>query len=116
MDDEIYDITDKDFINESYLNENQKDQKDRIDIKEVIGKEIVVYKCDIKDSQYHEGEYAIIDIDLEGDTGGHEKTLITSSKVLLDQLERYASIMPFRAIIEQKKGNKWKYYSFKPVK
>ena len=108
MSGEIYDLKEEDIA-------VKEDRGERIDIKDIIGKKIIVYKYDLRDSQYHEGEYAIIDIDVEGDTIDHKRLLMTSSKVLLDQLEKWQVKLPFRAIIEQRKSDKWKYYSFKPI-
>ena len=109
MGDEIYDLKEEDMP-------KQEERGERVDIKEIIGKSIIIYKYDLRDSQYHDGKYAMIDIDIEGDeTIDHKRLLMTSSMVLLEQLDRWCIKMPYRAIIEQRKSDKWKYYSFKPI-
>ena len=115
MGDEIYDLTQRDL---GYGKEEEEDQGEWLGVKDILGKKIVVYRYDLRDSDYHEGQYAMIDIDVEEENGmiDHKRILTTSSKVLLEQLERWVVKMPFRATIEQREGGKWKYFSFKPIK
>ena len=109
MGDEIYDLKEEDM-------EGDDERLESVNIKEVLGKNIIVYKYYVRDSQYHSGKYAIIDIDIEGDeTIDHKRILMTSSKVLMEQLYRWVLKMPFRATIEQRKSDKWNYYSFKAI-
>lgn len=105
MGDEIYDLKNEDMT-------VQEDRGDRIDIKEVLERRIIIYKYDIRDSQYHNGQYAMIDIDVEGDgLIDHKRLLMTSSKVLISQLSKYGDKMPYRTVISKKKGDKWTYYT-----
>ena len=109
MGDEIYELKKSDVVEDD-------DQLKSINVNDVLEKKIIVYSYVSKDSPYHDGKYAMIDIDVEGDgTIEHKRVLMTSSKVLLDQLKKWEDKMPFRAVIEQRKSDKWKYYSFKPI-
>ena len=72
--------------------------KKRID--DILNKEITILNYRIKTSRYSEhkdGKYLTLQIEIE-----NEKFVIfTGSEVLIEQIERYASELPFVAIIRK---------------
>jgi hypothetical protein len=101
---DIYDITEDD-VDKTY-------NEDSINIKEILGKRIVIYNFELRPSLFNEGDYAIIQIGINEDHGITDRRLLmTSSRVLIEQLKRFMVKMPFRCIINKIKGGKWSYYS-----
>jgi len=89
-----------DFAEEANIFEGDKK---RID--DILNNEILVLGFKIKDSKQREGtSYATVQFKLDGD----EHILFTGSTVLIDQLEKYKSTIPFYATIKKID----KYYTF----
>ena len=106
MGDEIYDLTDAD-VKGDFDNVG-----DRITIDEILEKEIVIYEYSLKPSLFHNGDYATVLVDLYEDDGLTDKrVLFTSSKVLIEQLEKFKAKMPYKTMINKKHGDKWVYYT-----
>jgi hypothetical protein len=82
------------FAEDTVLDGNKK----RID--DILNKEIIILNYRIKTSRYSEhkdGKYLTLQIEIE-----NEKFVIfTGSEVLIEQIERYASELPFVAIIRK---------------
>ena len=78
---------------------------EKIKIDDILGEEILVKKYRIRDSHFGKNDkYVIIQIT----NNDIEYVVLTSSAILLSQLERYKKQLPFLAIL--KKVNK--YYTF----
>ena len=77
---------------------------DRVTIRSIINLPIVVKRFRLLKSKHHEGDYAIV----EATQGTQEINFSTSSKVLMDQLEKAKDHMPFEATIVTQKN----YYTF----
>lgn len=90
-----------DFAKEAILN------GDKIKIDDILNKEIKIIGCSIKDSRYSKnktGKYLTLQVELE-----EERYIIfTGSDVLIDQIKKYESEIPFLVIV--RKINR--YYSF----
>jgi hypothetical protein len=101
---DIYDITEDD-VGKTYDEES-------ISIKEILGKRIIIYNFELRSSIFHEGEYVIIQIGInEQNDATDRRLLMTSSKVLIEQLKKFMVKMPYRCVINKIKGGKWSYYS-----
>jgi len=77
---------------------------DKIKIDDVLNKEINIIGCSIKSSKLKDGKYLTLQIEFNGE----KYVIFTGSGVLIDQIEKYKSEMPFMTTI--RKINK--YYSF----
>ena len=72
-------------------------------IVDVLNKEILITKFQVKKSKIKDGNYATIQFK----NGGMEYVIFTGSGPLMDQLEQYKAKMPFFTTIIQK----YKYYT-----
>lgn len=73
---------------------------DKIRIDDIVNKEVVVLKYTIKSSRYSKnisGDYLTLQVEIEG----KRFVLFTGSDVLIDQLKKYATELPFKAIIRK---------------
>lgn len=71
---------------------------DKIRIESVLNKELVVIGHAVRDSQFSKnksGKYLTLQIEL----GGERRVVFTGSDVLIEQLEKYAEMIPFAATI-----------------
>ena len=108
MSDQIYDLT-RDDIGTTIM------EGDRIDIKEVVDKVIIVSEFKVRQSDFYETNYVVVQIKYDEDEQVYQFT--TSSKVLIDELQKLESKIPFRAIIVSRRSEKSKrqYYCFAPI-
>ena len=102
----IYDLTDEDMPTQLFNGE-------RIDMEDVLDRPIVIKNMEIRPSSFSEGDYIILQIELEGDP----HVVLTGSLVLVRQLKEKADKIPFRCrIIEQQSTqSKYKYYTLAPA-
>jgi hypothetical protein len=71
---------------------------DKLRLDEILNKEILVTGYKIKDSHQKKGtQYLTIHFEL----GGEKHVTFTGSAVLMDQLKKYESHLPFLAIIKK---------------
>jgi hypothetical protein len=71
---------------------------DKIKLDEILNKEILVAGYKIKDSHQKKGtQYLTIHFEL----GGEKHVTFTGSVVLMDQLKKYESHLPFLAVIKK---------------
>jgi hypothetical protein len=96
--DGIYDLTENDV--------GADISGERVDIEDVIGKNIVIEDMVTRPSTFHDGNYAVIQ--LSGD-----RILMTSSSILIDQIRDLHDKLPIRCQIAEHKSvkNNRKYYS-----
>ena len=78
---------------------------EKVDFKDVIGKELCITGFETRKSQHHDGDYVLIDYMQDG----KQKWTTTSSKVIIDQLQRVQENLPVKATPHQVK----KYYTLK---
>lgn len=76
----------------------------RVTIKELGPEPFEVHSAKAHKSDYHEGYYAIVNVQRDGE----QMYFITSSTVLLEQLDQASGEMPFTARITRRK----RYYTF----
>ena len=105
--DSIYDITENDMPTQMFDGE-------RIGIDEILDKTIIVRNVETRPSSFNEGDYAILQVEIDEE----RHVVLTGSKVLVKQIKDKADRMPFRCkIIEQKSTqSKYTYYTLAPVK
>ena len=89
MNDEIRDLEENDIITPTMFN------GDQIDTADVLDKEIVIYDYATRPSQFSEGDFAIVQIEI----GGEKRVLMTGAKVLMKSLEKNNEKMPYRCRI-----------------
>lgn len=71
---------------------------------DILNRQIVITAYDIKSSRYTKnksGKYLTLQFYMVGDPPDQLHIIFTGSDVLIDQLERYASYMPFRTTIKK---------------
>lgn len=86
-------------------------QGDKVSVTDILGIPLVIERFDTRDSQY-EGtdEYMAVQVVLED---GKRVWFNTGSVVLVKVLERYATMLPLKTKIVERKGGKWgRYYDF----
>lgn len=94
----IYDLTENDV--------GADISGERVDIKDVIGKNIVIKDMSTRPSTFHNGDYAVIQ--LAGD-----RVLMTSSSILIEQIRDIKDKLPIRCQISEHESAKkhMTYYS-----
>lgn len=75
---------------------------------ELVGKQIFIWDARIMQSQYSD-MYVMLQFSFEED--GEKFVANTGSKVIIEQLGKYKSQMPFAATIEQRKSGKHFYFT-----
>ncbi len=73
---------------------------DKIRIESVLNKELVVIGHAVRDSQFSKnksGKYLTLQIEVDGE----RRVVFTGSDVLIEQLEKYAEMIPFQATIKK---------------
>lgn len=85
---------------------------ERIDITEILDENIVIERMDIKPSMFYDGEYAIVQIEKDGD----KFVVLTSSSVLIQQITNIKDRLPMRCRIIKKVSptKKQRYYTIVP--
>ena len=103
---EIYDLTDEDMPTQLFDGE-------RMDMEDVLDRPIIVKDMEIRPSSFSEGDYIILQIELDGDP----RVVLTGSLVLVRQLKEKADKIPFRCriIAQQSAQSKYKYYTLAPA-
>lgn len=79
----------------------------KVKIEEIINREILVIDFKVRDSRYEKKE-ANECLTIQFDMGGVKHILFTGSKVLIDQIQKYKSELPFSTVIKKID----KYYTF----
>ncbi|VUT25511.1 MAG: hypothetical protein MASP_01020 [Candidatus Methanolliviera sp. GoM_asphalt] len=98
---EITDLTDDDVFNFD---------GDRVGIEDCLGENLIFKGMSTRPSDFHNGNYAVIEIRNEGN--GDNNILMTSSAVLMEQIEKRRDKLPFRATIKEQKSVKgFNYYT-----
>lgn|SRR3990167_3436363 len=75
---------------------------DKIKIDDILNEEIVIYNYRVRESRYSKnesGKYLTLQISMKGNMG--KKVVFTGSDVLIEQMERYGSNLPFEAVIRK---------------
>jgi hypothetical protein len=80
---------------------------EQVEFSDVLNKEIILKDFKILPSSFHEGEFAVVQAELDGNI----VTFPTSSKVLIGQLKGIKNKLPVKARIIKPEGKK--YYTFK---
>ena len=85
-----------------------------MDMDDILGKLIVIKDMEIRPSSFSEGDYIILQIELDGKLW----VVLTGSEVLVRQIKEKADKMPFRCkVIEQQSTrSKYKYYTLAPAR
>lgn len=78
-------------------------------IQEIVGKQIFIWNARVMQSQYGADECVMFQFSFE--ENGDKFVVFTASKVLLEQLEKYKTQMPFEATVEQRKSGKHFYFT-----
>ena len=96
--DGVYDLTENDV--------GANISGERIDIDDLIGKNITIEEMTTRPSTFHDGNYAIIQL-------SGERVLMTSSSILIDQIKELQDKLPIRCQIATHKSatKDRKYYS-----
>ena len=76
---------------------------------DIVGKQIVVWGSRQLQSQFGTEACAMIQFSFGED--GEKFVTFSGSKVIVDQLEKYKSQMPFETTVEQRKSGKFFYYT-----
>lgn len=80
-----------DFAEEQTLN------GDKVKLDDILGKEIIVTGFNVNKSKYHNNSGNCLKLQFEHD--GTKHVLFTGSNVLINQIERYQSEIPFISTI-----------------
>ena len=106
LDDEVYDLTENDMPTQMFDGE-------RISMDEILDKSIIVRDMTTRPSSFSEGDYAILQIEMDNEL----RVILTGSGVLVKQVKEKADRIPFRCkVIEQKSAkSKYTYYTLAPV-
>lgn len=84
----------------SEISQEQIFDGDKIRIDDIVNKEISILKYTVKSSRYTKnksGEYLTLQLEIDG----KRHVIFTGSDVLIDQLKKYATELPFKAIIRK---------------
>jgi hypothetical protein len=102
---DITDLTEEDMPTQMFDGE-------RIGIEDVLGENIVIRDMTTRPSSFSEGEYAIIQIEKDGEP----YVILTGASVLMKQIREKEDKLPIRCrIIEQQSTrSKYKYYILAP--
>ncbi|HIH40723.1 MAG TPA: hypothetical protein HA221_04095 [Halobacteria archaeon] len=87
---------------------------EKIELDQILDKDIIVRGIKTRPSSYYEGDYAIIQIEKDGKL----YVVNTSSSVLMDQIKKRAEEIPFRCrVVKQRSAaSKRYYYNIMPVR
>lgn len=93
---------------------NFGDDMERVQLEDVYGAKLIVHGFKIKDSEFSDGEYVIVDVEMED---GSHAMLRTGGRAVKDQLEKNAENLPFKASMVERisKKNGKPYPSFTTV-
>lgn len=85
-----------------FAQEPQTLEGDKMKLDDIVNKPIVIHDASIKTSQYSKnksGKYATIQF---SDPASTQRYIVfTGSDVIINQLEKYAHEMPFKAVIKK---------------
>lgn len=105
-DKEVRDLTQED------LGQTGMFQGEKIALNDILNEPIIIRSFDTRPSKFHEGEYAIIQIEYQD----KPCVIMTSSAVLLDGIKKVADRLPLRCRITKGKGQKGhRYYAIAPA-
>ena len=104
--DDITDLTEEDMPTQMFDGE-------RIGIEDVLDETIVIKDMTTRPSSFSEGDYAILQIEKDGEP----YVILTGASVLMKQIREKADKLPIRCrIIEQQSTtSKYKYYILAPA-
>lgn len=109
-DEEIRELTDDDL---GFDSDEEMLEGDKITIDEVLNREIILRATRVRDSEFYDGEYIIMQIEMDGNL----HIVNSSGKVLIDQAEKLEDKLPIRCKITKRRGSTGRsYYTFAPVK
>jgi len=108
----IRDIPEEDKV--TILTEEDLGLGERIDIEEILDKDILIKGIKTRPSSFYEGDYAIIQVEKDGKL----YVVTTSSSVLMDQINKIESKIPFRCRITKRKNpaTNRRYYIIVPIR
>jgi hypothetical protein len=107
---EITDLTEEDMPTQMF---DQMFEGERIGIEDVLDENIVIRDMTTRPSSFSEGDYAILQIEKDGEP----HVILTGASVLMKQIKEKADKLPFRCrIVEQQSTrSKYKYYILAPA-
>jgi|GEM_PF-3374680 len=102
---EITDLTEEDIPTQMFEGE-------RIDVEDVLGENIVIRDMDTRPSSFSEGDYAILQIEKDGEP----YKISTGATVVMKQIQDLEDKLPFRCKVIKKQSKKsgYKYYILAP--
>jgi hypothetical protein len=103
---DITDLTEEDMPTQMFEGE-------RIGIEDVLDENIVIRDMTTRPSSFSEGDYAILQIEKDGEP----YVILTGASVLMKQIREKADKLPFRCrIVEQQSTrSKYTYYTLAPA-
>ena len=85
---------------------------DTVKMEELVGENVIILDFGTRKSDYSEGDYAIVQINLDGE----KRVVLTGASVIMDNLNTYKDLMPYRCKVGEFTSSKshFKYYALTP--